>query len=337
MKMTIKDVARLAGVSITTVSQILNKKGDRFSPETRQKVLAVVKELDYKADYFAQNMVSKQTKTIGMVVPDITDLFFSKVIEGVEKHLNELGFMIILCNSNHSSEKENLYIEELLHRSVEGIILASPNPIHLPKLKNEDGSNKIPHILIDRGINKRDEGQLITNEFQGAYEAVEHLVNLGHREIGMLSNETSFYEITDRFYGYKKCLEDYQIPFQEEWIVSKNLTIKGGYEGAQQLLEQNITALFCGNDQMAIGAYRAINEAGKQIPKDISVIGYDGLEITDYLVPSLTTVAQPIFEIGYFAAKFLVDHINNPKEKVPNKYFDTQLVLKNSTKKLDSF
>ncbi|AOA00611.1 LacI family transcriptional regulator [Carnobacterium divergens] len=337
MKMTIKDVARLAGVSITTVSQILNKKGDRFSPETRQKVLAVVKELDYKADYFAQNMVSKQTKTIGMVVPDITDLFFSKVIEGVEKHLNELGFMIILCNSNHSSEKENLYIEELLHRSVEGIILASPNPIHLPKLKNEDGSNKIPHILIDRGINKRDEGQLITNEFQGAYEAVEHLVNLGHREIGMLSNETSFYEITDRFYGYKKCLEDYQIPFQEEWIVSKNLTIKGGYEGAQQLLQQNITALFCGNDQMAIGAYRAINEAGKQIPKDISVIGYDGLEITDYLVPSLTTVAQPIFEIGYFAAKFLIDHINNPKEKVPNKYFDTQLVLKNSTKKLDSF
>ncbi|KRN57869.1 laci family transcription regulator [Carnobacterium divergens DSM 20623] len=335
--MTIKDVARLAGVSITTVSQILNKKGDRFSPETRQKVLAVVKELDYKADYFAQNMVSKQTKTIGMVVPDITDLFFSKVIEGVEKHLNELGFMIILCNSNHSSEKENLYIEELLHRSVEGIILASPNPIHLPKLKNEDGSNKIPHILIDRGINKRDEGQLITNEFQGAYEAVEHLVNLGHREIGMLSNETSFYEITDRFYGYKKCLEDYQIPFQEEWIVSKNLTIKGGYEGAQQLLQQNITALFCGNDQMAIGAYRAINEAGKQIPKDISVIGYDGLEITDYLVPSLTTVAQPIFEIGYFAAKFLIDHINNPKEKVPNKYFDTQLVLKNSTKKLDSF
>lgn len=337
MKMTIKDVARLAGVSITTVSQILNKKGDRFSPETRQKVLAVVKELDYKADYFAQNMVSKQTKTIGMVVPDITDLFFSKVIEGVEKHLNELGFMIILCNSNHSSEKENLYIEELLHRSVEGIILASPNPIHLPKLKNEDGSNKIPHILIDRGINKRDEGQLITNEFQGAYEAVEHLVNLGHREIGMLSNETSFYEITDRFYGYKKCLEDYQIPFQEEWIVSKNLTIKGGYEGAQQLVQQNITALFCGNDQMAIGAYRAINEAGKQIPKDISVIGYDGLEITDYLVPSLTTVAQPIFEIGYFAAKFLIDHINNPKEKVPNKYFDTQLVLKNSTKKLDSF
>lgn len=337
MKMTIKDVARLAGVSITTVSQILNKKGDRFSPETRQKVLAVVKELDYKADYFAQNMVSKQTKTIGMVVPDITDLFFSKVIEGVEKHLNELGFMIILCNSNHSSEKENLYIEELLHRSVEGIILASPNPIHLPKLKNEDGSNKIPHILIDRGINKRDEGQLITNEFQGAYEAVEHLVNLGHREIGMLSNETSFYEITDRFYGYKKCLEDYQIPFQEEWIVSKNLTIKGGYEGAQQLLQQNITALFCGNDQMAIGAYRAINEAGKKIPKDISVIGYDGLEITDYLVPSLTTVAQPIFEIGYFAAKFLIDHINNPKEKVPNKYFDTQLVLKNSTKKLDSF
>lgn len=335
--MTIKDVARLAGVSITTVSQILNKKGDRFSPKTRQKVLAVVKELDYKADYFAQNMVSKQTKTIGMVVPDITDLFFSKVIEGVEKHLNELGFMIILCNSNHSSEKENLYIEELLHRSVEGIILASPNPIHLPKLKNEDGSNKIPHILIDRGINKRDEGQLITNEFQGAYEAVEHLVNLGHREIGMLSNETSFYEITDRFYGYKKCLADYQIPFQEEWIVSKNLTIKGGYEGAQQLLQQNITALFCGNDQMAIGAYRAINEAGKQIPKDISVIGYDGLEITDYLVPSLTTVAQPIFEIGYFAAKFLIDHINNPKEKVPNKYFDTQLVLKNSTKKLDSF
>ena len=335
MKITIKDVARLSGVSITTVSQILNHKGERFSAETKKKVLDVVAEYDYKADYFAQNMIGKRTKTIGMVVPDVTDLFFSKVIEGVENYLNELGFMILLCNSNHSSEKENIYIDELLHRSVEGIILASPNPIHVPKLIDDRGRKKIPYILIDRGLNERDEGKLITNEFQGAYEAVELLINQGHTKIGMLGNETSFYEITDRFLGYQKCLMNHGIDYQERFVTNEPLTIKGGYEGAQKILKQDVTALFCGNDQMAVGAYRAINEVGKKIPEDISVIGYDGLELTDYMVPALTTVRQPIFEIGYFAAKFLVDNINNPKEKIPNKYFDTKLMKKNSTKKLD--
>lgn len=336
MKITIKDVARLSGVSITTVSQILNHKGERFSAETK-KVLDVVAEYDYKADYFAQNMISKRTKTIGMVVPDVTDLFFSKVIEGVENYLNELGFMILLCNSNHSSEKENIYIDELLHRSVEGIILASPNPIHVPKLIDDRGRKKIPYILIDRGLNERDEGKLITNEFQGAYEAVELLINQGHTKIGMLGNETSFYEITDRFLGYQKCLMNHGIDYQERFVTNEPLTIKGGYEGAQKILKQDVTALFCGNDQMAVGAYRAINEVGKKIPEDISVIGYDGLELTDYMVPALTTVRQPIFEIGYFAAKFLVDNINNPKEKIPNKYFDTKLMKKIVPKSLINF
>lgn len=333
--MTIKDIARLSGVSITTVSQILNHKGERFSAKTREKVLTIVAENDYKADYFAKNMVHKQTKTIGMVVPDITDLFFSKLIEGVEHYLNELGFMILLCNSNHSSEKETIYIDELLHRSVDGIILASPNPIHLAKLINEEGEKKIPYFLIDRGINQRDEGKLLINEFAGAYQAIEFLIKEGHQKIGMLGNESGYYETTDRFSGYQKCLEDYGLEQSSSWIANEPLTIKGGYEGAQKVLKQKeITALFCGNDQMAIGAYRGIQELGLKIPDDISVIGYDGLEITDYLVPALTTVQQPIYDIGYTAAKFLLENIGNPQEKIPNQCFDTQLLKKSSTKKL---
>ncbi|MFW7392167.1 LacI family DNA-binding transcriptional regulator, partial [Vagococcus fluvialis] len=199
MKPTIKDIAQISGVSITTVSQILNNKGQRFSEETRQRVLKAVKDHDYNPDYFAQNLIKRESKTIGMIVPDVTDLFFSKVIEGVEAYLTQKDYMILLCNSNHSNEMEKDYIKQLLNRSVAGIILASPNSLEL-----ETSLQSSPYLLIDRGLNTRNEGNLLVKEYEGGYQSVQYLIDSGHTKIGMLTNELGYYEMTDRYDAYRQ-------------------------------------------------------------------------------------------------------------------------------------
>lgn len=331
MRVTIKDIAKIADVSITTVSQVLNGKGKRFSEETRQKVLAAVAETNYRPDYFAKNMINPQSKTIGVIVPDITDLFFSKVIEGIETYLNERGYVILLCDSHHSDEKETHYMSELMDRAVEGIILATPNSNALENFLAVKRYSNFPYVLLDRGLNKRDGGNILVDEYAGAYEAVAYLVEMGHQRIGMLANDGSFYKMDERTDAYRNCLRDHQLPLKDEWVVNNGVTIEGGYQATKELLARTtVTALFCGNDQMAIGAYRAIYEAGLKIPEDVSVIGYDGLDITQYLTPSLTTVHQPAAGIGKEAAEILVDLIEGAHREHPNRMFPTTLLKRES-------
>lgn len=331
MKITIKEIAAISGVSTTTVSQILNNKGQRFSEETRQRVLKAVEEYDYNPDYFAKNMVHRESKTVGMIVPDVTDLFFSKVIEGVEAYFNKKDYMILLCNSRHSAEKEKDYIKQLQNRSVAGILLASPN-----SLKLESDLKGSPYILIDRGLNTRTEGNLLVKEYSGVYQAIQHLIDNGHTKIGMLTNESGYYEMTERFDAYYQCMEDNGIEYNPKFLADGPVTIEGGYIAAKELLEkEKITALCCGNDQMAIGSYRAAYELGLAIPKDLSIIGFDDLEISAFLNPPLTTVKQPAFDIGYTAAQYLLQEIEQPNKVVPNKTFETTFIERGSTITID--
>lgn len=337
MKLTIREIANMAGVSVTTVSQILNNKGSRFSEATKKKVLEIVEEYQYKPDFFASNIITRHSKTIGMIVPDVTDFFFSKVVEGVETYLNSLGYMILLCNSKHSVEKETQYVTELLHRSVDGIILATPNVLPQDHVLKKQRQSAFPVVLIDRGINTREEGQLLVEEYVGASQAVEFLIAHGHRHIGMLKETQGYYQLTERLAAYRAVLEKHGIPINEDYIQSGELTLKGGYRAAKAVLEnKEVTAIFCGNDEMAIGAYQAVYEKNLRIPEDISVIGFDGLEISEYLAPSLTTVYQPAFDIGYYAAKFLVEAIHGDVKTIPNKTFETTFIERNSTRMIDN-
>ncbi|MFV0560421.1 MAG: LacI family DNA-binding transcriptional regulator [Enterococcus sp.] len=336
MKLTIKDIAEMAGVSVTTVSQILNNKGSRFSEATRRRVLDIVHEYHYKPDYFASNLINRHSKTIGMIVPDVTDFFFSKLIEGVESYLNPLGYVIMLCNSHHSQENELKYLDELAHRSVDGILLATPNVLPSAYSLESNFFKQLPIILIDRGLNRRDEGRLIVKEYEGAYQAVSHLIEQGHTQIGMLKETTGYYQLEERFNGYKTALKDHGLPFRGKLVEPGELTVQGGYEAAKELLRhRDVTAVFCGNDAMAIGCYQAIDELGKRIPEDISVVGFDGLKLSEYMIPQLTTVQQPSFDIGFYAARFLIDAIEFPKRRVPNKIFETKLIIRESTKSVD--
>ncbi|MHC5268855.1 LacI family DNA-binding transcriptional regulator [Enterococcus sp. LJL98] len=331
MKLTIRQIAEMAGVSVTTVSQILNNKGSRFSEQTRKRVLDIVNEHQYRPDFFASNLINRHSKTIGMIVPDVTDFFFSKMVEGAENYLTPLGYKLILCHSQQSLEKETQLLQDLSHRSVDGVLLATPNLMAEGYTYGSDFYRKMPLILIDRGINQRDSGRLIIKEYEGAYQAVNHLIQQGHRKIALLKENGSYYQLQERYNAYRHALKDAEIPYKKHYVALGDLTIEGGYQAAKQVLTNpEITAVFCSNDAMAIGCYRAIYEAVKRVPEDISVIGFDDIELTKTLTPALTTVNQPIFEIGFTAAKFLIDAIEFPERRIPNKIFETKLILRES-------
>ena len=250
----------MEGVSVTTVSQILNNKGSRFSDKTRKKVLSIVNEHHYKPDYFASNVINRHSKTIGMIVPDVTDFFFSKLIEGVESYLNPLGYVIMLCNSRHSQENEIKYLQELSHRSVDGILLATPNILPEKYALDSGFYQKMPIILIDRGLNRRDNGRLIVKEYEGAYQAVSLFIESGHTKIGMLKETTGYYQLEERFNGYRHALKDHGLPFNGKFVEHGELTVQGGYTASKKLLKhKDITAIFCGNDAIR----RSMNWAKK--------------------------------------------------------------------------
>lgn len=203
-----------------------------------------------------------------MVVPDVTDFFFAKVIEGVETYLNSLGYMILLCNSKHDEEKATQYVTELVHRSVDGIIFATPNILPANHILRNKSKRKVPVILVDRGINPRESGRLIVKEYEGAYQAVSSLIEQGHRHIGMLKENDGYYQLTERVTAYQHALKDNGISIREEYMCSGDLNLGGGYTAAKKVLKnQKITAIFCGNDEMAMGAYQAIEECGKKFEK----------------------------------------------------------------------
>lgn len=333
MSVTIREIAEKTGVSITAISQILNGKGERFSETTKNRVLKAAKDMAYKPNFFAKNMITNHTNTIGMVVPEVTDAFFSQMVKGAEDYLNRHDYMIMLCNSSNDKEREDRYVEELLHRAVDGLIIASPN-ILASKVFERLQEKKKPYILLDRQRNEQKEGRIAVDDFEGGYMATKHLQHLGHTKIGIIISDNSFYNVFERYEGYLACMKEAGITVSKDWIVSGNQTMQGGFLAGEKLLESGVTAVFATNDLMAVGLYRFLFDKGVKIPEDLSVIGFDDIELSEFMVPPLTTVRQPIYEIGAVAAEFLLRKIAYPEEKMSNRLLDLTLIERGSTTKI---
>lgn len=333
-KLTIKDIARLAGVSPTTVSLILNHKGERFSDETIKKVLKIVEETNYYPDFFAQNLVSKNNKTIGVIIPTLGDLFFDGLFEGIEKVASERGYSVILFNSGNSKEKEDRGLDFMLSRSVSGIILATPHILDHERFALI--RKRCPILLMDRGITPRLEGQIAVDELGGMAEAMDKLSALGHRRIAYIRENQSYYNLQSRFDGYRQGIQRHHLDDDPSLIITADLSVEGGYEATKKLLEagQEFTALCCANDYIAVGAYRALLQAGKKIPDDISVLGFDDIDIAAYITPALSTVKQTIDELGMEAASALIKKIEHPETALENKTFSTHLKMRESIAKV---
>lgn len=314
MKKTIKDIAKEAGVSIATVSFIVNGKDQHISEATRQRVKDVMKKYNYIPNAMAGSLVTRRTGIIGLILPDITNPFFPGIARGAEDRANEEGYSIIFCNTDDKIEVEEKYIESLTSKMVDGIIIAhSSNSEEMGEILER---TQIPVILIDRDFDSKNIlGKVLVNNKQGAYEAVCHMVEKGYKKIAYLSGSLKTQTAMDRLEGYKEALLAKNLPVEEQLIKYGEYRAEWGRKGLKELLteKRDFDAVFCGNDLIAIGAMKELLKNGYKVPEDKGVMGFDDIYMAQMVEPELTTVKQPNYEMGYQAVDLLIKHLKEKK------------------------
>lgn len=312
---TIKDVAKRAGVSTTTVSHVINKT--RFvADDTKAAVWAAIKELNYSPSAVARSLKVNNTKSIGLLATSCEAPYFAEVIESVENSCYEKGYTLILCNSHNNLGKQKAYLQMLAQKRVDGLlVMCSEYPDPLISML-EDYRN-IPMVVMDWGTSRGDfTDSIIDNSFHGGYLAGRYLIDRGHRDIGAIPGSLERNTGIGRLTGFKKAMEEAKITIKDEWIVQGDFEPESGYKAMMQILshKQRPTAVFCGGDIMAMGAICAADEMGLRVPQDISIIGYDNVRNARYFTPALTTIHQPKERLGQMAFTMLLDRIVNKRE-----------------------
>jgi DNA-binding LacI/PurR family transcriptional regulator len=322
---TIRDVAQLAQVSISTVSQVLNGNTQYVVEAKRERVLSAVRELQYRPNAIARSMVKRQTATVGIVFTTVLGNLFVPIVEHIQEILRPLGYNIILASAP-DTESEVQAIEALKAQQVDGFIFMSfrsassqHHTAHLLRLKEEG----IPLVVINRSLSQDDDlNQIQFNHWETGYLATKHLINLGHTSIatisGPLHDVPPWQSAVERQQGWLQALEEHKLAIIPEWICDGHYTYQGGYQAAQQLLEQwsreqkQPTALFVANDNMTLGVLRAFYYHGIRIPKDVALVSVGDPAYAVHMFPALTTFAHPLEEAGHLAAHILLDQLSAP-------------------------
>lgn len=319
MSSRLKDVATKLNISVSTVSRVVNNK-NYVKPEMREMVMIALEELNYSPNQIARSLKNKSTNTVGIIVPDISEDFFAYVIKGVEEVFSKNGYAIILCDTGENPEKEDSYLNLLLEKQIDGIILATVNKT--PKALKFFFNKKIPVIFIDNLPNiKMNYDSVIIDNSKASCIAVEHLIEMGHRKIGIITgklDETTGYE---RLMGYKKAFMINGIEIDESLIKTGDFKEKSGYENMKSLLKagNKITAVYVASSKMAYGAVKAIRDEGLKIPEDIAVVGFDVHDVSGLISPGITTILQPEESIGKVAAELMIKRLQDKGEKLSQK------------------
>lgn len=336
MKITIKEIAKEAGVSIATVSMILNNKDQNITNATRMRVLDVVKKYNYIPNAMAGSLVTQKTHIVGLILPDITNPFFPGIARGAEDKANESGYSIIFCNTDDKLEVEEKYIETLTKKMADGIIIAhSSNSVKMSEILERC---KVPIILIDRDFYSENiRGKVLVNNLEGAYKGVSYLINKGYKKIAYLSGSLKTKTAKDRLDGYKKALSDKNLEYDETLVKCGEYKIDWGRAGVKELLSENkqFDAIFCGNDLIAIGAMKELKEKNYKIPSDVGVMGFDDIYLAGLVEPALTTIRQPNYSMGYKAMELLLENIKNNNKnssisEMKTITLETEIIVRNS-------
>lgn len=333
MKVTIKDVANFAQVSTSTVSRVLNNPDVAVKEATRQKIIEAVQILNYTPNAFARGLRTKESQLLGMIVPDITNVFFSVIFKGAETATLEKGFSIILCNTDDQPQKAETYIRSLKERGVDGFIIACA---HIESILDNLLADEFPCVFVNRKAKIIQNKYVIADNILGAKLAAEYLIKQGHTKIGHIAGPLYTDVGLNRMEGYRAAIKDKGLPFSLEYVVESEFNSKAGYLAALDLLKKkpDITAIFAADDSIAIGVIKACNELGLSIPNKLSLVGFSDQPVSSMLNPSLTTVQMPLFEMGYLAGEMLTNIIT--KKPIANNkiILKPQLVIRNSVSQL---
>ncbi|WP_316677672.1 substrate-binding domain-containing protein [uncultured Tolumonas sp.] len=306
---TMKDVARLAGVSTSTVSHVVNNT--RFvSDEIRERILKAVADLNYSPSALARSLKLNQTRTLGMMVTTSNNPFFAEVVAGVERICYQRGYTLVLCNTEGDPERLSHNLEVLLQKRIDGLLLMCTE-VRSASSEVFGRHPPVPMVVMDWGPLGSIADQIQDNSEHGGYLATQHLIAQGHRRIGLITGPRNKLPAQRRLDGYCQALQEADIPFRPEYVVEGDFEFAGGISAMQQLLSlsERPTAVFAGNDVSAVGVYQALYRAGLRVPQDISVVGYDDIELARYLTPPLTTIHQPQEELCRQAVDTLLERI----------------------------
>ncbi|MBB6450015.1 LacI family transcriptional regulator [Geomicrobium halophilum] len=328
MSTSIREVARKAGVSTATVSHVINET--RFVAEkTRQRVIDVMTELDYTPNFAAKTLRSQKTFTIGLVLPDISNHFFTSVVKGIEQHLDQKGYQLLVGNTDENVDVEIEKIKTFQAQQVSGIILASSaeNYEEIEPYLNQE----TPTVFIDRIPHGANVDYIAVENEKAVYGAVQRFIDLGHQQIGMITGISKLSSTQERMNGYRRAIEHSQLQLDESLIYTGDSKFEGGYKAAQQLLKNTgITAMFVANNLMTIGAITYLKEQKVKIPEDIAIIGFDDYEWAKITDPPLSVIKQPTEEIGEKAAEILLSRSHVPALETESFLLPTKLIQRSS-------
>lgn len=328
---TMKQVADQAEVSVATVSRVINKTG-YVSPDLEERVQAAMRMLKYQPSALARSLRRQQTQTIGVLIPQLDQPFFSTLAFAIEKALFPHEYRTLICSAEEDPEKENAYTEIMLRQRVDGVIMV-PTGLSASNLRLLLEKN-VPVVLVDRDLPDIQVNRVLVSNFEGAHNAMSYLLGLGHRHIGVIGAPEYSQAMQARVAGTKQALHDFDIDPDPDLLVMGSLQqFDMGYQSARRLLQRTPrpTAIFALMDVIAIGVMHAAAEAGLRIPQDLSIMGFDDISLAAYSVPTLSSVAQPIYQIGEVAIRLLLKHIQQRDLPTETIRLDTHLQVRQST------
>lgn len=326
---TVKDVARAAGVSLGTVSNVLNGKTS-VKAESREKVYQAIRSLGFRYNMTASALRTRATKNIGLIIPTIVNPYYPELARGVEDEVREVGCTLFLCNSDRDKEKERRYIDALLSRGTDGLILVKTS---LSVKELSELRTRAALVLADYEDRGGDSfSRVNVNDSDGVKQGMKHLEEHGHHRIAFISGLLESYSSRQRMAAYKSCLLERGIACRPEYVALGDYSWQSGYEAAKGLLalEEPPTAIFATNDIMAMGVIKAAGELGIPVPEKLSVMGYDNIDMSNLCSPALTTIHQPKYHVGLEAVRILMQDLNKTESRERYIGLDTRLVVRNS-------
>lgn len=333
---TIKDVAKLAGVSSTTVSHVINKT--RFVAEdTSKAVWDAIQQLNYSPSAVARSLKVNTTKSIGMIITTSEAPYFAEIVLAVEEHCYQQGYSLFLCNTQNEPEKIQNHLDMLIKKRVDGVLVMCSEYTR-DSLELFNGTN-IPMVVMDWGKADDHSDRILDNSFEGGYLATQHLIENGHKDIGVIAGHLSKTLSKERYEGFLKAMHKANLPVRQEWIYEGDFEPESGFEQMNNLLrlEKLPTAIFCFSDTIALGAISALSEKGLSVPSDMSIIGYDNIHSSRFYSPPLTTIHQSKSRLGIKALNILLERIKIDKTQYQPQTieFHPELVLRRSVRNLN--
>ena len=333
MSVTIQDVAKQAEVSVATVSRVMNGNYP-VKQETKERVLAVIKELNYIPNMQARELTTQQSTTIGVIVPSINNMFFTEIVNGIDKYIGESNYSLMLTSSHGKAEQEQKCISDFLARNVLGIIIVTPNIENIENKYYETIANKIPIVFVNFKSNIKGISSIYNDEEEGAKKALEFLYKNKHRKIMFVRGEDSYsYDIKEKV--YREFMSSRGV-LNEKYIINigkgnSSKTVDNTCEIFLDNINKEITAVFACNDLMAVGIINGCKKKGIDVPKDISIIGFDNIPLSKFIEPKLTTVDQNMFDLGNSAIKILLDNVSN-NNKCENISLGNKIIIRETVK-----